>query len=194
MILKKRKIIFIHIPKTGGTSMENALIGKSNILNSNHKKASEYARRNNLDDFFKFTIVRNPWDKMVSEYFYYKQGGSPGFWRDKILHKQMPDSFLKFVKNNFWPVKPKRPKHHCAQFSFLSANGEENVMDYICRFETLHEDAATVSDKIGFRLKLPHLRKSEHRHYSEYYDTEALEIVAKKYKKDIDYFGYKFGE
>ena len=67
-------------------------------------------------------------------------------------------------------------------------------MDYICRFETLREDAVAVSDKIGFRLKLPHLRKSKHRHYSEYYDTEAREIVANAYKKDIEYFGYQFNE
>ena len=193
MIDKRKKIIFIHIPKTGGTSMENALRGKLGQLFTTHRKASEYASHNDLDKFFKFTIVRNPWDKMVSEYFYYREGGSKGFKKDKILSRKMPDSFLRFIKNDFWPLKPERPKHHCTQLSFLGANKKENVMDYVCKFETLRKDAAVVSGKIGFHLNLPHLRKSKHSHYSEYYDDEAREIVADAYREDIQYFGYKFG-
>ena len=94
--------------------------------------------------------------------------------------------FIDHVKSQGITVGP------CA--SFFTTNGVANI-DYICKLENLQQDFDTVCDRIGIpRVKVPHRNKTKHKHYTDYYDEETKQIVAERYARDIELFGYEFGE
>lgn len=216
MISHKHKFIFVHIPKCGGTSIELALLKKEGIelpcnkieLLSNeqkqeysigyryqdtmaqHRTISQYKTKHKKE-YFTFTFSRNPWERLLSEYFYIKKENGCKCM-ELNFNKQFP-TFNDFVKNN--GIKCGWRGHDSLQIDFILNSNQDKVIDFIGRCENLQEDFNIVCDKIGIaREQLPHAYKTKHKHYTEYYDDETRQIVAEKYAKDIEYFGYKFGE
>jgi len=192
MTSHKHKFIFIHIPKTGGLSLKTEFLDRQNLPNEvygRHKRPASYYKNNK--NHFKFTFVRNPWDRFVSCYFYFKKyGRRRGF--DKLTG-EIINRYSNF--NEFClglnEALPNIKSWHFKQMSFWI----DSPIDFIGRFENFQEDFNTICDKIGIPQRaLPHKNKSKHKHYTEYYDDETREIVAEKYAQDIEYFGYKFGE
>ena len=181
--------IFIHIPKCAGNSVKPCLgIPK---FPGDHSKIQD-AKYLNRMEYFKFTFVRNPWARFLSAYTYLKSGGM-GNRQDLRMSRIINSEYNSFKK--FTLEAPfLEYKHFETMFSFVEVNGEDR-MDFVGRMENYQEGFNTVCDKLEIpRQKLPHTNKSKHKHHIEYYDDETREIVAKKYAKDIEYFGYKFGE
>jgi hypothetical protein len=197
MISHKNKFIFVHTPKTGGDSINSVLqpyseekyeihsarkclkISCSDFFEGyeKHTPLSQIYKNwkpeyNNLDEYYKFGVVRNPWDRAISWYFY----------RSNHSHFDKK-TFLNFL-----------PRRSC--FNYFQVEGFKiKKMDYIIRFEYLQEDFNFVCGKIGLpRLNLPHRNKRKHKHYSEYYDDEMVRAVQNLYAQDIYHFGYKFNQ
>ena len=207
MINHKHNFIFIHIPKTAGETLSAALQVRIQTykhtfqlekeIADKHETITEYMSLNpNNNDYFKFAFVRNPWDRVVSLWSYYvKRNIAPVSDNNfKTCIKNLETLFCK-VPDNYYSNSQRKINLLYPQYHFISDWYGNNVLDYIGRFENLQEDFDTVCDKIGIpQQQLPHTNKSNHKHYTEYYDDETREIVAEKYAKDIEYFGYKFGE
>ena len=205
MISHKHKFIFIHIPKCGGTSIEHSLLKNENVTKITddvkqkyrlyyqymgvavqHRKIDQFkdAREKN---YFTFTFVRNPWERFLSEYFYIKKFKGCGC---DDFDKKFP-TFKHFVKNN--GIKCCWYAHDYPQIDFVFNANQNKLTNFVGRCEDMQYDFDYVCGKIGIpKIELPHRNPTKHKHYSEYYDDETRSIVAEKYAKDIEYFGYEF--
>ena len=208
MISHKHKFIFVHVPKCGGTSIEHSLLKNENVTKITNDVKQKYrmyyyhegiqTQHRKIDQFkdareksyFTFTFVRNPWERFLSEYFYIKKTGCKCKHRD--FNKKFP-TFKHFVKNN--GIECCWPAHDFPQIDFVLNANQNKLTNFVGRCEDMQYDFDYVCGKIGIpKIELPHRNPTKHKHYTEYYDEETKEIVAEKYAKDIEYFGYKFGE
>jgi hypothetical protein len=200
MVIHKHKCIFIHINKCGGTSIERFFIDGYDVPKQRtHDDINYYKKKfpKNFKKYFKFTLVRNPWDKLLSQYFYQvknteqreyisrkKQRMATHF---RILEEEYV-SFEKFLERPFL-------MGHKQQLKWISGPKGKVLVDHIGRFENIQEEFDFVCDKIGIeRGELPHAKNTNHEHYSKYYTDETRELVGELYKDDIEYFGYSFEE
>lgn len=201
MIINSQKFIFVHIPKTGGTSIEKLFddsfygwdekhcLWKQHC--SIHQMQSVYGI--DVDSYYKFAIVRNPWDRAVSDYKWWTRASSPFF--DFLKNTTLEDYLL--IRNGYEKINhlndsTGRADHFYTQYSFVEIGGA-CVMDCIIKFENLQQDFNIFCDQISIpQQKLPHTNKTNRKHYSEYYNQKTIDIVAQKYHKDISHFNYSF--
>ena len=185
------------MPKCGGSSVKKFLRSKNiSVINHNTRIKKFKYLKDRVDQGltgYIFTFTRNPWDRLISAYFYLKQGGH-GAWDKKDCNRYLShySSFEDMVLN--WNDILFNQIHFKEQYKWVCDSNGELIPDFIGKFENLQQDFDTVCDKIGIpKQQLPHANKTNHKHYTEYYDDETREIIAEKYAKDIEYFGYEFG-
>jgi len=202
-ISHKHKVIFVHIPKTGGGSIEQALGVWGSSNRGGTKKDSDILYGYGTDPnaalqhltaseinalvpaavyeaYFKFSVVRNPFDRLVSEYWWQKKEGMKLFFKEFLLKEVLP--------------KKEEQKHYMDQYKFITDENGNVIVDFVARFETLSDDIKYIFHRVGInkRLKYVHRVKSLNwGRYSDYYDKETLDLVAKLYSKDIEFFSYK---
>jgi hypothetical protein len=173
----------------------NTLFSKENIiellrrekhllLNDTENQRNKYTvTRQQYNSYFKFSVVRNPWDRAVSWY--------KNVLNDEIHLKShgitkeisFKEFILRFAGKGM--LKP--------QINWLKSFNGSIPLDYIGRFENLQE----VFQEIVERLKLddssfPHLYKGSGDDYRKYFDNETIDVITYIYKEDIDSFNYKF--
>ena len=126
-----------------------------------------------VSEYFKFAVVRNPWERMVSWYCY---------TFPTISQKVDKDHFFKKAFNqNVLPMK-----------AYLDYNGK-NQMDYVIRYENLSQQLVDVCKKIDIPFnKFEATNVSKHPHYSHFYDDKILYEIENLYREDIREFNYEF--
>jgi hypothetical protein len=197
MISFQKRFLFVHIPKTGGNSIQSLLacysedeivrrpgqdgVERFGVTNPKYKlkKHSPLAQyRDALGDerfsrLYKFTCVRNPWDRMVSFYFTPGQGKQ---WDRKAFKKTVSKAL--------------------SSADFLRLQDEVDPIDNVNRinqFENLVKDFKAVCADLGIpAAPLPTYNRSVREHYSKYYDDELRALVAERFAAEIARFGYTF--
>ena len=184
----KGTFIFIHINKTAGTSIGNAI----GLPIKHHQSAREVIARigrDKWDKAYKFTLVRNPWDKVVSHYEYRRK-------RNKTDLATQDISFAEWVKKTYGPEKDpfyyNNPKAFQPQVEWLKDDEGNISIDFVGKFESINEDFEQIKKAIGLDAELPHLNASRRADYRSYYDDETREIVAQWFREDIEAFNYHF--
>lgn len=182
-----KPFIFVHIPKTGGLAIQNALRIDWHPCGC-HEYFSKYPKYLR-ESVFSFTVVRNPYDRIVSAYNYLKQ--EIGNIDDKNFndqHLSKYKNFNDFVKD-FEHVKTLQNWIHFVPMTKFI----DDEIKFVGRFENLQDDFNIICDNIDIeRIQLNKINVSHHTHYSTYYDEESKRIVENFYKDDINKFGYSF--
>lgn len=202
--------LFIHVPKTGGSSIEESLYsyttwGFHTITHGVVLQYKHWLNKELFDTLFKFAFVRNPWDLQVSCYQYY------------VVQNNIEMTFEEYIKwkfnGNILDMESRLPKddpnvniewlrscfyiHRTPQNYFLIDESGNYLVDYIGSFEKLQEHYDVICEKIGIEpFTLAHLNYSHHRDrlvpYQDYYTPETKKIVEERYSLDIKTFGYSF--
>lgn len=185
--------LFVHIPKAAGISVNQALYG---CYGGGHKTIFEYRlyySKRELKSLYKFSIVRNPWARLVSAYHFLLEGGlneQDKEWSKENLTKY--SSFDEFVVDWINDKNIYSFNHFVPQVDYLFHNSRSFVDD-IFKLEELNINWHLIEKKFGRDIKLPHLNSNSiSSNYREYYTEKSKEIVSKVYKADINKFGYKF--
>ena len=186
------RCIFIHIPKTAGSSIGHAIFGTHQ---TGHWKLITYrwTNSNKFDRYFKFTFVRNPWDRLASAYFYLAEGGktkNDREWSKKnISHFK---SFEDFVTRGLSNDNILNWVHFVPQLNFIrDIDGHINV-DFVGKYENLKEDFEYVCNKLNINTELPHKNHSNRLDYRKIYSSSMIQKVQEVYSDDIEFFNYNF--
>lgn len=205
----KYKFAYVPIPKNACTTMKISLAKFLGIEQKGDPHEIKFEFANLLDkkfkDYFSFTFVRNPWDRLLSCYMnkIKNEAGRTNGYKDGILssllprygdafHAKMP--FEEFVEKISEIPDEKSDEHFRSQYTFVYDKKGNKVVDFVGRFENFDKDFDFISEKIGHKLEKFYEGKTKHKPYQEYYNEKTKELITKRYKKDIEIFGYEFGK
>lgn len=191
---ENKKAIFIHIPKCAGIAVKKALFDD---IATAHTKLTVYCRIFEPDLFltyFKFTFVRNPWDRLVSAYHFLK-GGGYGEGDKKWFARELGGyrDFDDFARNWLKPENIHRHIHFHPQVEFLEDENHDAIkIDYVGLYENIESDFHYIARRIGVDRTLKKENISTHKSYRDYYNETTRRIVSEVYRQDIERFGYDF--
>lgn len=206
-----KKLIFTHPHKCGGTSIEDSLgflilrEQYTSITPIKHASLEEHfkiltGKGLDTNQFFKFSIIRNPWDRAVSFYNHCKYKAHSSFvlqGKENELPRYVEDArqmtFKEYVLTNY--KRTFNSDRNTKPYMLIQDNF---CLDYVIKLENFKADISNINDKLGIDLSagLPHLNNADkfldRKHYSEYYDEETIDFIGNLFEWDIKTFDYKF--
>lgn len=219
-LIEKNCFWFVDIPRTSSSSLRSELAlhygpvyGKTNLLDpalavggdsalvrfaqawiGDHATAQQLRKKFGRDlwaKLFTFSLVRNPWDRMVSLYCYRKKRGQllEGLsFRDYILQLESPSYGAKRAMHS-------RQAYYYGASEFICDGLGRPMVNYVGRFEDRAALLEQLSLRLGYRQAgglLTQQAKPADTHYSQFYDRQTEAIVGRVYQRDIEIFDYRF--
>ena len=210
------RAIFVHVPKTAGTSVEAVLgmhgdkhdIGIVPYFHQvqdqehlyggplQHLTAQQIRARLANDEvflrYFKFTVVRNPWERLVSALAWTDQKWVRGEMLDVEQFERQLQELAQAYRSDAAGLMRALPHFLVPQYLFLVDPQGQLLVDQVLRHEHLREQWPLVARRLGAPETLPARMKSHHRHYRDYFSAEMRDFVAQLYATDIGFFEYEF--
>ena len=137
-----------------------------------------------IEGYFTFTLVRNPWDRVVS-YYHWLQTQS---FDHPAVRLAQATSFTQFINH---PHTQASLGSAPASYYMTDIRGQERCTAYI-RLEHLHRDAQPLWEHLGFQLDLQHANRSNRVDYHRYYTAQDTDLIARVCAADIARFGYSY--
>jgi chondroitin 4-sulfotransferase 11 len=212
ILLENYKAIYILVPKAGTSSMKKVCIDLCNISTECkivHQAPLPYismleAQKPKYSSYFKFTFIRDPWDRLVSCYedkindksTSYGGGYFPSFHKYNNITKDM--SFKEFVQAVSEIPDKKSNTHFISQYFLLTlgTNNEKQLFpDYIGRLESIEQDFDNIKKVLGVENQtLHHIHRLavDKSTYRNYYNTKTKQLTYSRYYNDIVKFNYPF--
>lgn len=190
----EHECIFVHVPKAAGVSVGRSMFGLDPGIK--HTKLRGYEvlfGRERFNRYYKFTFVRNPWDRTVSAFEFLRQGGMTQNDIDWVeAHPIIKCEFRNFVMQWLTPRNVYKHIVMVPQWEFLTIRSKVEV-DFVGHYENLRDDFNKVTRTLNLGCSLEHCNKTKSRKdYRAYYDEETIQRIASVYRKDIELFGYSF--
>jgi chondroitin 4-sulfotransferase 11 len=200
-IFDKYKTIFVHIPKCAGTSVSNAFAdGEPSFNSAEYKKFSlrtmkgrnlehQTSRRLKLlapfrfRKYYKFAFVRNPFDRMVSEYKWRSS------WDESTRNADFENMLEKIPS-----FRDAGEPHFFSAKQFVTDGRGKVVVDFIGKFESIDEDFAKIAKAVNLNKSLPkkNVTNKQESKYCEYYNSTTKRLVEQYFGEDLAFFDYKF--
>jgi hypothetical protein len=191
-VYHEKRCIQIHIPKCAGSSLARSVFGNNK---GGHHASALWYKANFPDEFmnyYMFSMVRNPWDRLVSAWNYVQQDDIPANnkrWGN--LMREFGD-FNTFVKEWLTEENSYRFHHFTSQSAYLCDDMGVISLDYVGRVETIEADFKKICTDMNIKNELKSLNVRRANDYREYYTDETAEIVKSVYRQDVKLLGYTF--
>ena len=189
------KCIFIHIPKCGGISIDEALFGEK-VGHKNYIDFKIYDTVRCLE-YTKFTVVRDPIDRFISAFYFLKSGGrnvTDFAWAQEYLSRcEEPEELIEAMRADSSLLDSIfKWQHFRPQYTFLLGELDQIEMDYILRFNHLEDDFDELVRALGISARLPHANKTKSKAVKQMaLKHKSIEFLKKQYREDyLRFTGY----